>query len=233
MLRPEPRDGFWHLLSGSDQSALSDLGRFSSFPAGATMCLEGEPTTHLFVLVSGWVKIVSVTRDGQEVVLALRGNGDIIGEIAGEATGHRTATARTIGRVRSLIVTHDEFDSFLDTHTRADRAYRHVVTQRLNEASAALLWRSTSNGAQRLAGLLVDLANRYGMQKAGALEVEMPLSQEGLASLAGTSRATMARALTGWRRRGLVRTGYRHITIIDIDELQKIARRLDLATVAR
>ena len=51
----------------------------------------------------------------------------------------------------------------------------------------------------------------------------MPLSQEELASLAGASRATVTRALSNWRRRGIIRTGQRDITITGLKDLRKIA----------
>lgn len=187
------------------------------------MCLEGDPATHVFVLVTGWVKIVSVTRDGKELVLALRGQGDIIGELAAEESGHRTATARTISTVRSLTVAYDTFMSFLGTHPSADLAYRHVLAQRWSEAAAELRSRLTTTGAQRLAGRLAALAARHGVQSGDAVEIQMPLSQEELASLVGASRATVARATHEWRRRGLIRTGRRHIAIVDLDKLKRIA----------
>ena len=70
-----PAQGFWALLTDDERGALSDLGRITVFPPGAMMCVEGEPATHVFVLVDGWVKIQSVTSDGRELVLALRGPG--------------------------------------------------------------------------------------------------------------------------------------------------------------
>jgi CRP-like cAMP-binding protein len=223
MRRAGSREGFWHLLTDTEQATLSGLGRISVFPPRATICVEGEPATHIFVLVAGWVKILSVTRDGHELVLALRGQGDLIGELAAEATGYRTATVRAISTVRSLIVAHERFTSFLDAHPGADHAYRHAVTQRWSEAATALLSRSTTIGGQRLAVLLIELATRHGVQMKDVVEIEMPLTQEEIASLAGTSRATVARALSEWRRRGLIRTGHRHITITNIDGLRKIA----------
>jgi CRP-like cAMP-binding protein len=86
-----------------------------------------------------------------------------------------------------------------------------------------LLRRFTTNGAQRLAGLLLDLADQHGVQQKDGMEIEMPLSQAELASLAGTSRATVTRALSNWRRRGLIRTGQRHITITNRDGLRRVA----------
>jgi CRP-like cAMP-binding protein len=218
-----PPQGFWGLLTDTEQAVLSALGRMSVFPPGATMCVEGEPATHVFVLIAGWVKILSVTSEGHELVLALRGHGDIVGELAGEATGYRTATVQAIDTVRSLIVGHDRFSSFLDSHPGASHAYRRVVTQRWRDAAAMLRRRSVTSGAQRLAVLLLDLAGQHGTGSGGEIYLAMPLSQEELASLAGASRATVTRALSNWRQRGFIRTGQRRITIIDLPALRQIA----------
>jgi CRP/FNR family transcriptional regulator, cyclic AMP receptor protein len=83
--------------------------------------------------------------------------------------------------------------------------------------------RAVTNGAQRLAGLLLGLAERLGGRAAGVIEIALPLSQDQLASLAGTSRATVARALNDWRKRGLIRTGQRRITLIDVAALRGVA----------
>jgi CRP-like cAMP-binding protein len=219
---PEPQ-GFWDLLADTEQSVLSGLGRMSVFPPGATLCVEGEPATHVFILLAGWVKVLSVTIQGQELVLALRGPGDIVGEVAGEATGYRTATVQATGTVRTLIVGHDKFSSFLDSYLGASHAFRRVAMQRWSETAAMLRRRSVASGAQRLAFLLLDLAGQHGSGTAGGIYVAMPLSQEELASLAGTSRATVTRALGNWRQRGFIRTGQRRITIMDLAALRQIA----------
>jgi CRP/FNR family transcriptional regulator len=120
-------------------------------------------------------------------------------------------------------VGHDKFGSFLDTQPGASHAYRRVFTQRWSDTAALLRSRSVTTGAQRLAGLLIDLAARHGQQVKGDIHVVMPLSQEELASLAGTSRATVTRALTNWRVRGFIRTGQRRIVIADLAGLRQVA----------
>lgn len=111
--------GFWDLLTGDEQRVLADLGPDKKYPPGTTMCVEGDSSTHVFILLDGWVKILAVTDDGRENVLALCGGGDIAGEIAGDTTGHRNATMRTIDTVHALVVGHDQFSSFLDSHPEA------------------------------------------------------------------------------------------------------------------
>ena len=211
-----PAQGFWPLLSDDERTVLAALGRTTVYPPGAVMCVEGDPNTHVFVLVDGWVKIVGVTSDGHELTLALRGRGDTVGEVAGETTGYRNATVQAVGTVRALIVSYERFSSFLDAHDGADRAYRRMVTRRWNDAESMLRARSVTSGAQRLAGLLLELAD-------SELQTAMTLTQEELASLTGASRATVTRALSNWRRRGIIRTGQRDITITDLGALRKIA----------
>jgi CRP/FNR family cyclic AMP-dependent transcriptional regulator len=214
-----PAQGFWALLTDDERAALSGLGRTVVYPPGMVMCVEGDPATHVFVLVNGWVKIVGVTSEGHELTLALRGRGDTVGELAAETTGYRTATIQAVGTVRALLVPYDTFSSFLDAHDGADRAYRRMVTRRWNDAESMLRTRSVTSGAQRLAALLLELADQHD----SGVRMTMMLTQDELASLTGASRATVTRALSNWRQRGIIRTGQRDITITDLGALRKIA----------
>jgi CRP/FNR family transcriptional regulator, cyclic AMP receptor protein len=224
MQRTGSGQGFWILLSHDERRALSELGLPRDYSPGATLCNEGDPATHVFILLAGWVKILSATKDGHAILLNLRGAGDIVGEVAGETTGRRNATIQAVDDVRALIVRHDRFSSFLDSHQGAGHAYRRVVTQKWNDTDAMLRRRAGTSGAHRLAAVLIDLAEQHGREVNGTIHLMTPpLSQEELASLAGTSRATVTRALGSWRKRGLIRTGQRRITIIDLSSLRKIA----------
>ncbi len=220
-----PDTEFWNLLSHAERTTLQELGHVSAFRAGETICTEGEKTTDVFVLTEGWVKVLSAAREHRGIVLALRGGGDIVGELAAHAAGYRTATVVTIGPVQALVVTHDRFTLFLDSSQGANRAYRHVMTQRWLEVAETLRSRSANNGTQRLAGLLLDLAARYGTPAESGTAITIPLSQEEIASLAGTSRATVTRALRHWRRSGLIGTTRHPITIKNAPGLRTAAGR--------
>ncbi|HLK01535.1 MAG TPA: Crp/Fnr family transcriptional regulator [Streptosporangiaceae bacterium] len=215
--------GFWHLLTEAERGVLTEHGRNVAFKQGAAICTQGEPATHLFVLTSGWVKVTGSTRDGREHVLAVRGSGDVVGELAAEAAGLRTATMWAISMVGALIVPHTAFSDFLDGTPGANRAYRQALTQRWGQAASLLLARSGTTGGQRLAWTLLDLAGQHGVRADDVVRIQIPLSQDELASLAGVSRATATRALARWRRRGLIRTARRSIVISDPDELRQIA----------
>jgi CRP-like cAMP-binding protein len=180
----------------------------------------------LFVLITGWVKILTMTNDGHEMVLGLRGEGDIVGEI-GDTAERRDATAQAVGVVHALIVPYDKFNSFLDANPGAGRAYRRAVTQRLKDADIMLRSRAVTTGAQRLARLLLELADRHGREMDGTQRLAMPLRQDELASLAGTSRATVTRAFSSWRTRGFIHTGQHIVTITDPGGLRRVAAYVD------
>jgi CRP/FNR family transcriptional regulator, cyclic AMP receptor protein len=214
---------FWYLLNADERRALWALGHDREYPPGAVICVEGDPATHLFILIGGLVKVLAATDNGHETILALRGDGEIVGETSGETVGRRNATMRAIDSVHALIVSYERFSTFLDTSPGASRAYRRMMAERWSNTDTMLRQRTGTSGAQRLAGLLLYLAGRHGSETGTVIEIALPVSQDELASLAGTSRATVARALSDWRKRGLIRTGQRRMTLIDLPGIRKAA----------
>lgn len=217
--------GFWLLLGDADRVALRVAARSQVFTSGTVLCIEGEPTTHVFILLSGWVKVTSVTREGREMLEALRGAGDIIGDIAGTVTGYRTATIRALGTVHTLIVRAGQFEEFLDAHPGAAHAHRRATVERQRAAFESQRNQILFNGAQRLARLLIDLADRAEQSSHGATLSSPPLSQEEMASLIGASRSTVTRALHDWRSRRIIQTDQRHVMILDRRRLLRLAGR--------
>src|SRR6266516_1040925 len=97
---------------------------------------------------------------------------------------------------------------------------------------AALWWRGSSSLATslnacdvptRLARVLYEIAVTYGSRAGNRAVIRWPLTQPELASLAGGAEPTVHRALRELREGGVVSTGYRTITVLDIDKLHRIA----------
>lgn len=220
----DPPD-FWGQLSAVEHEALIAVARRRIFPADSVLCTEGEPTTHVFVLLSGWVKCITVTPDGRGVLEALRGEGDVIGEIAGQVTGYRTATVQAAGAVDALMAGTKQFGDFLDGHPAAARAYRRYIAERHRAANEQQRAHALQSGAQRLACLLLDLDELRARAEGGTASAPPSLSQEELASLIGGSRSTVTRALHDWRSRGIIGTSPGRGEILDRARLRRIAGR--------
>lgn len=199
------------MLSDEERESLRATARLRSFGDNSLLCLEGEPSTHVFIVLSGWVKVITVTSDGREMLAALRGDGDIVGDLA-QVTGYRTATLQAAGPVQALIVGAGQLEAFLDSHPRAARAHRRTVTEHEITAHSSQRSKALSSGPRRLAALLLELDG-----------ITVRLTQEELASLIGASRSTVTRALRDWRSRQIITTHQRRITILDQPALHRLA----------
>ena len=76
--RPTARS-FWNALADPEREALAAAGIEEIFRAGAVLCHAGEDTSQVMIIDSGWAK-VSVREGGTEKILAVRGQGDVVGE---------------------------------------------------------------------------------------------------------------------------------------------------------
>ena len=75
----------------------------------------------------------------------------------------------------------------------------------------------------RVARRLLELGERFGVPEEGRIEIELPLSQEELAAWTGSSREAVSKALQLLRSVGIVETGRKHVTLLDVDALRRRA----------
>jgi CRP-like cAMP-binding protein len=214
---------FWHALGEVEQSALRTAARPRRYAARTPLCNQGDRSDYVVIIEAGWAKVTSATEDGHEVVLAVRGPGDLVCE--GAVLGHRqrSATVAAMSPLQTLVIPAGRFTAFLDEFPRTWRMVSETVVHRLDAADSRLRAHASATGAQRLALLLMhlsQLSERDGQPARGdGIEIRPPLSQEELASWVDASRETVARALKVWRAHGLVRTERRKITILDLPGL--------------
>ncbi|MCO5972254.1 Crp/Fnr family transcriptional regulator [Actinoallomurus soli] len=201
-------------------------GRTREYATGTLLCSQGADPDHVLIILDGWVKVTAGRADGQEVMLAIRGPSDTIGE-SGWLNGRpRSANVKALGRVRALAIPAEQFASFLNSHAHAAQVLARVMVGRMDDADRRMTSQVGTSGPKLLALLLLDLAERYGVPGAGgAVTLPLPLTQQELATMIGRARETVARALTVWRREGIVVTRRMRIVILRLDALRDIAER--------
>jgi CRP-like cAMP-binding protein/tetratricopeptide (TPR) repeat protein len=218
--RPTARS-FWNALADPEREALAAAGVEEVFRAGAVLCRAGEDTSQVMIIDSGWVK-VSVREGGTEKILAVRGQGDVVGERAALTTRVRSATVTALDEVSAMVVPAERFAEFLRGHPRAADVLERQVTERREEDRARLFPGEPAGAERRLAWLLLDLAQRRGgYQHTAAAMFTLPMSQQELADWTGTSADAIGRFLRSWRDRGIIARGERsrRLTVIDLDGL--------------
>ena len=186
--RPTARS-FWNALADPEREALAAAGEEEIFRAGAVLCRAGDDTSHVMIIDSGWVK-VSIRDGSTEKIVAVRGQGDVVGERAALTDGVRSATVTALDEVSAMVIPAERFAEFLRGHPRAAEVLERQVTERREEDRGRLFpadWAGAERDAaeRRLAWLLSDLAHRRGGHQHTVFT--LPMSQQELADWAGTS----------------------------------------------
>jgi CRP/FNR family cyclic AMP-dependent transcriptional regulator len=184
-----------------------------SFPDGDLLLREGDPTNHVFVLVSGWVRVYSTTMDGREVLLGLRGPGDVIGDLAALHGWSRTASVRTLRGVTAVQLLSAQFVHSLHTRPRIAVAMLKQMSTRLRESEITRVDFGTLDVTKRVARYILWLVEQHGVSEGGGLSLRMPLTQQDIANRVGASRRAVARAMRILRERRIVATARQRIHV--------------------
>jgi len=184
---------------------------------------EGDTTGRVVVITSGRVKASFFTEDGKEALLAIREPGDLLGEFSALDGEPHSASAIALEPVDALVVSAEEFRSFLSDNPRVSLHLLESLTRRLRDADTKRVEFLAYDSVGRVARRLVELVDRFGEKGAGTTEITVKLTQEELAGWAGCSREAASKALQALRARGWIETHRRGVTILDLDALIKRA----------
>jgi len=218
-----PAGTFLAGLSAADVDALLDAGTPRAFPDRTVIIPEGVGGTEVYLIVSGFAKVVTVTPGGAEALLAVRTAGDIIGELAAVDGGRRASTAIAAGPVRARMVDAPRFNQLLDERPGIGRAVRRALSAKLREASHFRVDAGPAGALARVVRALVQLMDIYGRQTPEGLLIGVPIAQADLAKLIGISVPSTTRALRVLRDSGVLHTAYRRIVVGDPVRLRAAA----------
>jgi CRP/FNR family cyclic AMP-dependent transcriptional regulator len=211
-------------LADADREYLLARGTRRRFRANDVVVMEGDPSDHVQVLVSGWVRVSTIVEDGREVLFGLRGPGEVLGDLAAVTGLPRTASVRAIEPCTVFQLTGAEFVDVLHTRPEIAIATIKTVATRLRNAESARVDSAAFDVSRRVAVQLVRLAEEHGRLVPEGVVIEAALSQEDIAGQVGAARRTVARALRLLRERGIIETGRRRILIREPRVLRAFAR---------
>jgi len=184
-------------------------GRRRHFSAGETVFHEGDPADTFHLLISGMVAVRVTTPQGDQAVLSVLAPGQAFGELAllgGD--GRRTATISALEPSETVALGRAEFDRLRARNPSVDSVLLSALSgqiARLSEHLLELLFVPAKARILRRLLTLTDVAD------AGVVR----LTQEDLARMSGTTRATVNEVLRDAEKAGALRIGRRRIEIID------------------
>lgn len=208
---------FWGMLGETDRTALLGVATRVVFESGSVICHQGDETRNVLVVSQGRVRVSRFTLSGEETVLAVRGPGEIIGEVAAVDGQGRSATLTAVDDVNGIVIPAVVLKRLCEEHPRITWAVLRVVVSRHRAVGDQQDLR-TGTALHRVGAVLLDLSHRGTSD----MIATVPLSQRELAGIAGISRETLVRALKTLRDAGIIATRRTRIDILREGELRSL-----------
>jgi CRP-like cAMP-binding protein len=216
----------WRILEGVPEQEIArvlDMARKRTFRKGEIVFHEGDPADTLHLIRSGRFAVKVTTQYADEAILAVLAAGDIFGELALlSPDAPRSATVVALEQAETLSVHQLDFGRLRREHPGVGDVLIGVLSGQVRRLSRHLLEALYTPADTRVRRRVLELVEIYSGDDP-ALPVTIPLTQDDLADLAGTSRATVNRVLREDEARGIVELGRGRTLVADRDGLAKWA----------
>lgn len=182
---------------------------------------QGDPGGAFHLLARGRVAVRVSTLEGEVVTLSVLGPGDFFGEQALLGPRHqRTASVVALEPVETLSMDSARFDQLRRAHPPVEHFLVEVLAAQVRRLTTHLMEALYVPAEQRTLRRLLSLLGKY--RGSGAVMV-VPITQEDLASMAGTTRPTVNRVLRAMEMAGALRLYRGRIEIVSLDALRRRA----------
>jgi CRP-like cAMP-binding protein len=182
---------------------------------------RGDPGDTLHLLTSGTVAVYVATPLGNMAIFGLFGAGEAVGEMALIDTGERTATAIALEPTETLSIRRDQFDALRRRHPEIDRVLVQLLAERVRRQNVALIDAYFTAADTRVVRRLLSIAERLP-ESDGVVRIR--LTQEDLATLAGTTRPTANKVLREFERQGILDLRRGQIVVLSLERLRSRVR---------
>nr|WP_306267665.1 Crp/Fnr family transcriptional regulator [Pararhizobium sp. IMCC3301] len=183
----------------------------------------GEPADSFFLLLDGYIRVVRVTPDGEQVIARYISAGELFG--VAQALGRDTYPANAVAAADCVVLRWpgDIWPEVISrSPTFATNTY-HMVGERLQDAQDRIVEMATERVEQRVAHAIVKLADQTGRKTDDGIVIDFPLSRQDISEMTGTTLHTVSRLMSAWEQAGMVKSGRQKITVTEHDRLVTLA----------
>jgi CRP/FNR family transcriptional regulator, cyclic AMP receptor protein len=208
-------------LSEPHLEELSEIALEKTYRKNQVIFDQGDPGNSLIVVLTGLVKISLVDSNNHEFIIKTFSTNDFFGEMALLDGGLRSATATAVEDTRALIIFRDNFIGLIQKTPSVALGMLTELSNRLRTTTENISNLTFFDAYGKVARCLLDLAEKIGKKEGDGMTLELALSRQELANMAGLSRETFARILKEFQVRGCLQVQGKKITIVD----EKVMRR--------
>jgi len=183
------------------------------FKKNDVILLEEDTPNFMYIIFSGKVKIVKISADGKEQILAIHKKGDFFGEMAFLDGKTRSATVIAMEEVHAGLIKRSDFERLLK-NPKILRELISILCARLRTALLMLKVLSFADAEQRVRSILAHLSTQYGVNDQQGILINVRLTHRDIADHTSLSRETVTRLLDRFVKSGEIElTANRYILL--------------------
>jgi len=211
-------------LNDEEFSQLANVMREQHYKKHITIVHVDDPGSALYILKSGLVKVTIEDQHGYEMILRILYPTDFFGDMSLLDGMPRSATVTTQEPSEVLTISREHFLSIMEKSPKILLKVAAVLSKRLRKANELIHSLAFFDVYGKVARVLLNLAAERGRATEQGTVIDMRLTQQELAELAGMTRETMARTLREFQQAGCIRVESGIISILEVGMLQREVR---------
>jgi CRP-like cAMP-binding protein len=196
--------------------------RIMKVAKGANIYSFEDKDDMVYFIESGQVKLLMLSPEGKECILAIHSSGSIFGELCLAGLSNRVETAKAMENTFLRKIPCDKFFAFLRKELLLDGFIKYLAIRIANQQQA-IANLVTTDSEQRLAQTLLELAQSLGKKDSYSTIIKHKISHEELSKMIGTTRPRISIFMQKFRNLGLIETTKEHFMLI---KQQKLANYL-------
>jgi CRP-like cAMP-binding protein len=192
----------FHTLTDQELDSITKLLSVKRFKKNEVILHEEDTSKFMYIILSGKVKVVQITEDGKEILLAIHQAGEFFGEMSFIDGKTSPATIVAADDCVINIISRAEFYSAIDTHKKVLYNLLLILCSRLRESWEKIQLLNLKNASERLKIMFYMLSNKYGETTSKGITLNIKLTHQEIAEMTGMARETVTRVLDKWNKEG-------------------------------
>ncbi|MEP7273597.1 MAG: Crp/Fnr family transcriptional regulator [Acidobacteriota bacterium] len=192
--------------------------RAVTIPKDTHVYMCGDSDEMVYFIERGQVKLLMISPEGRECLLAIHAGGDVFGELCLSGQGARQETATAM---EETVIKQIPCPRFFE-RLRRDALFPGFVqylTVRIADQQQVIANLVTVDSEQRLGKTLLTLARTLGKKDPRSIRIELKITHEELSEMVGTTRPRISVFMQRFRNLGLIETNEDHFLVIKENKL--------------
>lgn len=191
------------------------------YKKGEMVFLDGDKLDGLYIINQGKIKVFKYTKEAKEQILYILTEGDFFGELSLISEEEASYNVEAIEAVNMCLIRKSDFTQILKINPEITLKILEATSQRLSKLETLVQSLGTKNVEARIAQMLIELTEEFGIEKNNSIELTIPLTREDMANYIGVTRETISRKLSSLQDEGIVKlVGNKKIIIFDVAALK-------------